>query len=181
MSSGALYERRYVVMLVLASASLIALALAAIISNLETWPEQLPSMEETRRELGHRLTTRLRRLTRAAGWMTVGLTGVLSTAPMVLRFPIMLSLVSLGWSLFDAPRPGSGADPNWLGRVRLSARLARSLTMIVGAALLIVALFDRSYVIAPAILLLAAAHAHSIVAGAAEEVLELVTHAPSGS
>lgn len=161
----------------MASACLVAFALAEIFSCVETWPQRLPSSEENRQELATRLTPRMRRLTRATGWMTVGLVGVLAPASLVLRLPVLVALVPLGWSMVDGPHTTGGVDSAWLQRVKFSAALAGSMTTVVGAASLVVGILDSSFwwLFAAGALLLAGAQAHALVARAADEVLQLAS------
>lgn len=161
----------------MASACLVAFALAEIFSCVETWPQRLPSSEETRQELANRLTSRMRRLTCATGWMTVGLVGVLAPASLVLRLPVLVALVPLGWSMFGAPHTAGGVDSAWLQRVKFAAAVARSVTTVVGAASLVVGILDSSFgwLFAAGALLLAGAQAHALVARAADEVLQLAS------
>jgi hypothetical protein len=161
----------------MASACLVAFALAEIISCVETWPRRLPSSEETRQELANRLTSRMRRLTRATGWMTVGLVDVLGPASLVPRLPVLVALVPLGWSMVDAPQTARGVDSAWLQRVKFAAAVARSMTAVVGAASLVGGILDSSswWLFAAGALLLAGAQAHALVARAADEVLQLAS------
>jgi hypothetical protein len=99
--------------------------------------------------------------------MTVGLAGVLIPAAFALRLPVL-----------NAPHGTSGIDSAWLHRVKISATAACSLTGIACAASLVLGFVDRNHrwLFAAAALLFAGAHAHALVARAADEVLQLASH-----
>jgi len=160
-------------------ATVVAIGLARVSSSVEGWPQTFPSSWPSRQRLARRLAPRVGRLVRAAGWVTVGLVGLLAPVMLPLRYPLVGALAVVGWGLLGASSVSRGdfASTNKLMR---AARFARWTTASVGAASLLITLVSSQAprLLAVGVLSMVSALLHGLAEQAAMEVSELESSSP---